>query len=552
MRDLHTALEDHELVTLRVIGDWWELDLTGADKAACVKALAERLRQLDLALELNYLPTEESDALQAVAQAGGKMAVGAFVRQFGDVRQMGPGRLEREEPWLAPDSPAEALWYRGLLYRGFDHADENGNLVEYYYAPDEFVQQLTASASPPPAPPSPAGTFTAVEPPESVAPASTTAVDDLTTLLAFAQKDELSSAGIAGLEFYLFDPDAHRSSLLLTLAKELDLLRDGAGSLRPTRTAVNWLKQSRAAQNSSLAEAWSASGWNELCHTPGIRCEGSGWENDPVLARNALLDQLPRDQQWHSIDSLIGQIKRLIPDFQRPEGNYDTWYIRDVERDLFVKGFENWDLVEGRLLRFLLEGPMTWLGLIQSAEGRFKLTEAAIVWLSDQAAPEQEVRVPLVVQADAVVLVPFNAGRYERFQVARIALQAPLQIRELSEPYRYHITPSSLARARKEGIEPERVLAFLKEASGRAIPASVKRGIERWTQNGLEGRLQMSIILRVRDAQILDTLQSNPKTRAYIGERLGELAAVVVAADWREFQSATAELGLLLDPEATS
>lgn len=547
MRDLQAALDDHELVTLRVIGDWWELDLTGADKAACVKALGERLKQIDLPLELNYLPPEESSALESIVQSGGKMAVGAFSRQFGDVRQMGPGRLEREEPWLAPDNPAEALWYRGLLYRGFDHAEENGGLVEYYYLPDEFTAQFSAPAEAPTPAAQPEGAPAVAEAPEAVAPPDTTAVDDLTTLLAFAQKGPLLANEITDYESYLFEPGAERNSLLLTLAQELELLRKSNDDLRPTRSAVGWLKESRDRQLVSLAEAWSASAWNELCHTPGLRCEGSGWENDPLLARNTLLEHLPRDQSWYDTEGFIQRIKARTPDFQRPEGNYDTWYIRDVERDLFVKGFENWELVEGRMLRFLIEGPMTWLGLAQSAQGRFRLTEHAMTWLSGKGGSEEEVRVPVVVQADGVILVPFNSGRYERFQVARVAEQAPLQARTLTEPYRYHITPAALNRARDEGIQPERVLAFLKEASGRAIPASVKRAIERWSQNGLEGQLQETIILRVKDARILDTLQSNPRTRPYIGERLGDLAAVIRAADWREFQRTTAELGLLLD-----
>ena len=217
---------------------------------------------------------------------------------------------------------------------------------------------------------------------------------------------------------------------------------------------------------------------------------------------------------------------------------------------MFVKGFENWDQVEGRLLRFMLEGPMTWLGLLENAEGRFRLTQSATNWLSGKTHAEEEVRVPIVVQADGVVLVPFNASRYERFQVARVTSPAPLQARELTEPFRYDITPISLDRAQEEGIQPQRVLAFLKETSGRAIPASVKRAIERWSQNGLEGRLQNAVVLRVKDATILDTLQSNPRTRPYIGERLGDLAAVLLTDDWREFQRVTAQLGLLLDHDS--
>lgn len=548
MRDLEAALADHDLITLRVIGDWWELELTGADKTASVKALSERLEQIDFSLELNYLPPEEAAALQALAQAGGKMPVGAFARRFGDVRQMGPGRLEREEPWLTPENPAEALWYRGLLYRGFDNADQSGNLVEHYYIPNEFVGEIPAPPQTADAVSDSSGSGLAVaEAPSGYDTATTAAVDDLTALLTFAQLGELDTGRPEALSPYLFDDTLERTSLLLTLAQELGFIRSANGALRPSRAAVDWLKQSREAQITALAEAWSASSWNELCRTPGLRCEGSGWENDPVMARNVLLEHIPRDARWHRVDELIETIKEIEADFQRPEGNYDTWYIRDVERDVFLKGFESWDLVEGRLLRFLLAGPMVWLGLVETAEGRFRLTERATNWLSSESPSTEEVRVPIVLQADAVVLVPYNASRYVRFQVARVAMPAPLAAEELSEPFRYQLTPASLERAREDGIQAERVLSFLKESSGRAIPASVKRAIERWAQNGVEGRLQEAVILRVRDATILDTLQNNPKTKPFIGERLGDLSAVLRTDDWRAFQQATAELGLLLD-----
>jgi hypothetical protein len=105
MYDLEKALYDHELIVLRVIGEWWELDLTGYQKAACVTALAEALKQLDLGQEILYLGPEEADALGDLLSAGGRLPVAAFERQHGQVRTMGPGRIEREEPWLDPVSP---------------------------------------------------------------------------------------------------------------------------------------------------------------------------------------------------------------------------------------------------------------------------------------------------------------------------------------------------------------------------------------------------------------------------------------------------------------
>ena len=47
-----------------------------------------------------------------------------FTRQFGDVREIGAGKRDREQPYLAPASAAEVLFYRGLLERAFFDTDK--------------------------------------------------------------------------------------------------------------------------------------------------------------------------------------------------------------------------------------------------------------------------------------------------------------------------------------------------------------------------------------------------------------------------------------------
>ncbi|VAW32849.1 hypothetical protein MNBD_CHLOROFLEXI01-487 [hydrothermal vent metagenome] len=571
MRTLVQTLQEHELIVLRVIGEWWELDLTGADKDASVKALAKQLDQLDFAQEVLYLPPEEAAAIQTLLQGNGRSPVAAFERLHGEVRMMGPGALEREEPWFDPVSPAEALWYRGFVYRGFDETAEG--MIEFYTIPQDLLAKLpqpekvevlkeTATS---------AGSVQAVssltptaEPnrhePTNSSTAGSAAVDDLTTLLALAQRTSLRSETLDLLQRLLLNPDPDRRSLLINLAREMGMLREVEGGIRPTRTAVSWLTKSREAQLRDLMDAWSRSGWNDLCHTPDLHCEGDQWQNDPILARTALLDGLPRTPEWYKLADLIAHIKQTDPDFQRPDGNYDTWYIRDVAQDNYLSGIENWELVEGRLLAFLVGGPLCWLGLAETActepaevavQGKsilFRLTDRALEWLASTPPATEEVTVPINVQPDGTILATHNANRHHRFQVARISEPQPIVV---GKPYRYQITPASLKQARAEGIEPDRILTFLQEASERPLPMTTKRGIERWRERGVEGRLETAVILRVREAGILETLRTNPKTRTYIDESLGELAATVRLENWHKLRQAAAHLGLLLDSNVT-
>ena len=551
MRTLLKALQEHELIVLRVIGEWWELDLTGEDKAASSKALAERLAQLDFAQELLYLAPEEAAAIQTLVQNNGRSPIASFERLHGELRLMGPGALERDEPWYDPISPVEALWYRGFVYRGFDETAEG--LIEFYYIPQELLAKLPKPEKPKEVRETAVSSLKSVPEPNRYTPASSSAVDDLTTLLALAQRTALRSEALDLLPQVLLDADADRRSLLINLAREMEMLREVEGGIRPTRTAVSWLTKSREAQLRGLMDAWSSSGWNDLCHTPGLSCKGDQWRNDPILARTALLDALPQTPDWYRLSDLISHVKKADPDFQRPDGNYDTWYVRDVAQDNYLSGIENWELVEGRLLTFLVQGPLFWLGLAETAvQGKhhlFRLTDRALEWLANSPPAAEEVTVPIIVQPDSTILAAHNANRHHRFQVARISEPQPVTS---GKPYAYQITPASLKQAQAEGIEPDRILTFLQEASERPLPAATKRGIERWQERGVEGRLETAVVLRVREAGILETLRSNAKTRDFIDESLGELAATVRLENWQKLREAAAQLGLLLDSTVSS
>ncbi len=552
MRSLEQALLDHELIVLRVIGEWLGLDLTGTDKASAVDEVTEALLQIDLVSEMEYLEPEEAAALADLVRQGGRAPVAVFARDHGEVRLMGPGRMEREEPWLDPSSPAESLWYRGFLFRGFDQTAEG--TLEFYYLPQELLNRLAPPAAARrdemAAPSEP--TLRAMDAPDETRAPRIDAVDDLTTLLALAQRTGLQPDRLPDLAGLLVDPDRDRRSLLLTLATEMSLLRRTDDLLRPTRAAIDWLQHSREAQLRALVDAWSRSVWNELRHTPGLITEGENWQNDPLPARTALMDTLPADEQWYQIADVVAVIRRQDPDFQRPDGNYETWYILDAETRHYLSGFDNWDWVEGRLLRYLVQGPLFWLGMTELSaisdkeRAAYRLTPRALAWLGDEPPADDAVRVPLVVQPEGILLVPFNASRYERFQAARIADPEPLAP---GKPYRYRIVPSSLAEAQGQGISPERMLQFLESAGGRPVPASVRRGITRWADKGIEGRLQSVVVLRVGNIEILETLRTNPKTRDFIAETLGDLAVAVRQGQWEEFRQAVAQLGLLLDVE---
>lgn len=550
MLSLKQALHDHELIVLRVIGEWWELDLTGTEKLACVNILAETLGKVDMQLEINYLGPEEADTLQDLINSGGRVPVATFERTHGTVRHMGPGRMEREEPWLDPFSPAEALWYRGFLFKAFDES-ELSDLVEYYYLPDELFNQFPQQSLKNEKPGNQKShQLTPVAQPEEYISETTDAVDDITTMIAVAQNSPVREEDLKSIQPFLLNSSLDRASLLFTLAWELELLRGTDEGGKPSRKIIPWLQKNREESLRDIADTWSRSAWNELWVTPGIICEGSGWQNDPILARTTLLDFLPHEEGWYQISELVNLVKEEDPDFQRPDGNYDTWYIRDLDSGEYLAGFDNWDLVEGRLLRFLIQGPMAWLGLVETDDPLeeddllFRLSRRALDWLAGRPVVAEEVEIPIVIHDNATISVPFNTNRYHRFQVARFS---EAEAAKPGSPFHYRLTPKSLNRAREQGIEPDRMLDFLEKASGRPLPPSTKRAIQRWSERGTEARMENVYLLRVRDPEILEKLRANPKTRDYISESMGDLAVVIRQGEWQELIEAVAELGLLID-----
>ncbi len=545
MRTLRQFLAEHDLMVLRAMGEWWELELTGEEKGECIDRLAKKLESLHIEDELEFLPADESGAIKELIRAGGKLSVAIFSRKYGEVRQMGPAALEREEPWFDPLSPAEALWYRGFLFRGFD--DGGDGVGEFFWLPKELMPAAIESYIEEALPQT--EDYTPVSQVEEVTEGSSQAVDDLTTICIIAQNDPIGLDDSETIFPYLLDRNPVRLKMLLAIGQEIGVLRQVDEAIKPAKGAVAWLQQPREGQLRLLAEGWSGSSWNDLRQTPGLIFEGEGWQNDPILPRTALLDALPQSTDWYEIADVAATVKSSAPDFQRLDGNYDTWYIRDEQSGEYLKGFENWEGVEGRLLAFLIQAPLHWLGMVDLAdEGRYRIRERMVDWLADEPLPDDEATAPPILSATGAITVPYNANRFHRFQLGRIAeatVVEPVTGKGIVPPFTYQISPQSLHRARAQGIMPERALAFLADVTGRAIPAGIKRAIERWGNSGTEGRITEMTVLRVSSPEILDILRRNPKTNPYLGESLGDLAMMVV--DEVQLRANAVQLGLLLD-----
>lgn len=487
MHPLRTHLHDFPLIALRGIAQNQGLLIEAEGHAELAAALVTHMQEpAHLHEVVTALPAAAQTALRQLLAAGNRLPVAIFQRRFGGIRRFGGGRLQQERPWAAPASVTEILWYHALILRGFDETP--AGLVEFFAIPSDLLPHL------PQLPPLPATlSLTPAPDPVSVQDQDERFLEDLCTLLIYVQGRNvwLDSRGrwrprdLAALGPQWLVPPADaanplhpgdRLALLFHCAQALGLLTsDGRRARLHTASVRDWLEAPRPRQAQMLFSAWRQSAsWNDLCRTPGLRCQEGAWRNDPLATRQALLDllaSLPAGH-WFDLAELVQAVQAQHPDFQRPDGDYDTWYISD-ENGAFLRGFAHWPQVEGRLLRHLLAGPLHWLGAValDASLSCWRLTAAGQAWLpGETAAPSP--RPQLVVTADFRVLAPTGAALSDRMRVARFCEW------EASWPgYRYRITRRGLRRLAADGVPIARAITFLEEASDHALPGNVRRAL---------------------------------------------------------------------------
>jgi len=298
-----------------------------------------------------------------------------------------------------------------------------------------------------------------------------------------------------------------------------------------------------------LARAWHHSPtFNELRILPGLVFEGE-WQNDPLRARYAILALLAKvpPNTWWSLNGFVSAVKHRQPDFQRPAGDYDSWFIREQASGDYLRGFEHWDEVDGALVRFMICGPLHWLGILdlaaptpgmQPAAFRFSRWSEALL----SGAPPEGLEIEddsFLISSDARLRAPRLVPRAARYLVTRFCVWEGAS----EDGYLYRITADSLNRARDQDLRAAHLLGLLRRHS-LTVPPSLTRALERWEEHGSEARLERALILRVRTPEILQSLR-NSRCARYLGDSLGPTAAIVKPGAGEKLLAALAEMGFM-------
>ena len=531
MPDLLTSLQKHDLGHIRIVAGLWGLELDSNEIETAAKELCASLLDPDLLTEiLEALNPEGQAALEALTVKSGRIPWAEFTRQYGDIREIGPGKRDRDKPHLNPASTAEILFYRALLARAFFNT-ANGP-QEFAYIPDDLIKLIKHEG------PKghqeknlePLGRPALPREKEHIIPANDHILDDATTLLAALRlgiKPPETSVPVQALEGFL------KTAKIIIKSD-------------PKPEAVkSFLEAPRDEALKLLTSAWLESGtFNELRQLPGLAFEGE-WKNQPAVTREFLLnllDAIP-EGKWWGLPAFINDVKTKYPDFQRPSGDYDSWFIKRELDDEYLRGFKHWDQVDGGLIKYFITNILFWLGQVDMAAPEEGREPTAFRVFRDKGKGIKE-NGKLAVRSNGMIASSRLVPRVVRYQVARFCKWEETK----ADEYQYRLTPASLKRAGEQGLKIEHLLSLLAKHTSAGIPPVLVKALKRWEVNGTEARVQTRVVLRVSRPEVLEELRKS-KAGRFLGEILGPTTVIVKEGAQSKVLAALTELGLLAEEE---
>ncbi len=532
MPDLLTSLQKHDLGHLRIVADLWGLELDSHETDPAAEELAAALLDPELAAELiDSLAPEARAALDALTDNDGRLPWAEFTRRFGQIREMGAGKRDREQPHLHPNSTAEILFYRALIARAFFDAEHGPQ--EFAYVPEDLLPLIprdrTARRETVPAQEALGRPASPGEHGQEF-PVDDFLLDDAVTYLA-------------ALRSKLAPPKTKiPSSVIEEFLQAAKLIVKGMPQPEPVKA---FLEAPRPEALKTLSGAWMESeSFNELRQLPGLIFEGE-WKNQPLVTREFLLslfEAIP-EGKWWSLPAFLRAVKEKYPDYQRPAGDYDSWFIKREADGQYLRGFAHWDAIDGALIQYFVTKILFWLGMADLAAA--KDSELVASFRLRSFAEKKDESEKITVSSNGRISIPRFAPRVVRYQVSRFCEWDEAKTGE----YRYFVTAASLARAKEQGLKADQLLTLLTKHSSTGTPPSLVKALKRWEVNGTEARLQSQVVLRVSKPEVLEEMRKSKAAR-FLGESLGPTTVVIKEGAQSKVLAALAELGLLADDES--
>lgn len=526
---LREALEECTLGLLRKVGESHGLLAEDtALRAELVDQLSRRLLEPGyLEGYLSGLSSVERKLLASVQAQGWEVKAFVLDREFPMARR--PGRPQ-EQPELGSRA---SLIHKGLLYRSFASLGEWRG--EVYHVPEELRAALAASL--PPVESTDRSGVTPAVPPEFIYERN--CPFDLLCLLSFLRRSDrrlvrgtLGRTDLAKLEAEVGEASPHwdagrreeRWSFLLRLCLASGWLVKRGNSLKPSRNAARALAGGSKAVRGRLLEAYLRDrSWSDLVAAGRVRQALGSRRLDEGAARRLLLHYLEElgGAGWVDENAFCAALREANPDFLREDFASPSWGIVDSATEAEVYGRESWDLVEGSWVRYVLRGPLYWLGTVRcgiASDGKGMAFQ-----LIGRGEPQPVVAGPEGESQGVLQLSP-------NLDVLAHA-EGDLELLYRLEPYvelvargrenRYRLTRASVLAALESGGSWEELRELFESAKGAAATEGVLRQLEEWVADYGRYVLEEALLLWASTPEDAERLRALPRIAACLGPRLG-------------------------------
>lgn len=533
MPTIKQSLPAGDLNYYRVIAMFWGFELNYPEPERALSELVENMCDIEhLSGVIDGLDEHSLEGINELVSRGGKMPLNQFTRKFGELREVGAGKRDRERLYDSPISATEVLFYRGLIGKGYLKQDVDQ--TEQIFLPDEIMEGLELLGYEP----AELSSFTADQQIADMAPdvyvgtqypgRSATAAE-----YSWIQPRELDILNDLTTVICSLRNQQSYPNLVINQVEAEGLLR-GLGILQvdnnlDTEKVKRFLELDREQALSWLISSWLESrSFDEMRNLPDIEIEGY-LVNQPEKSRSFVLEHLSKvpPGKWWNLNSFIKYIKDKDPDFQRPAGNYEVWLLKSRTTGVYLKGYRHWDEVEGRQIEYQLIRPMFWFGMLDLAcpeEGSkplaFRVLPKGLSMLKEDGS--------LSASNDGQIVATRDVPRVVRYHLSRFC-ESP---RITRESYIYKVTHSSLSRAREQGLTVDHLLSLLKKNSNQPIPPLFQKSVERWQKNGIEASFKDVVVLKVKNPSVIAELKKTNAAR-FIREELNT-TTVVIPKDARE------------------
>ncbi|MGI5837032.1 MAG: helicase-associated domain-containing protein [Chloroflexota bacterium] len=554
---LREALEECTLSLLRkIVANHGAVAEETTLRGELVEQICHRLLEPGhLTSFLAGLTPQEKSLIQVMRSRNWVEKTFVLDRQFPSPKLVGSSG---EQPMT---SPRVTLAHKGIIYRSFGSL---GNWRgEVYHIPEELRSPLAELL---PVDSSPA------KPRLESLPAPEAVIErdgpfDIFCLLSFIARGtrrlvrgSLGITEISRLERELGnqslgsgDKRECRWRFLLHLALANGWLTRRGNSLYTTRNAMKLLAGTHDEIRSRLVEGYCRDqSWSDLAGPGKVKQALGSRRIDERAGRRLLLHHLEEfsEGRWVDEKAFIEALRATNPDFLREDYASPTWGIVDAITGGELYGPDSWDLVEGQWIKYVLYGPLCWLGALRhgtSPDGRTSIIQLAHKTDGNDASSNATCRDQSSIQisADLEVLAPACCDLALLFR-----LEPYMELVSRGKINRYRVTRASIHGALEAGKSRDELRTLLRSTGEVSVPDEAFRKIELWASEYGRYRLEQPLIVQTTSPEELDRLMDLPAVSKQLGARLGSNSIRIAPERFRQLHNAMKEAGLPLQIDA--